>query len=464
MIDWLNTSWLWLTQNWLFIVVPLLVFLATYVVGLWLRRILYRALNRWAAGGKWEGSQLTIQTTRAPFLHWFLILGAFIAIHVSILEPSGKILADKVLASLFVISLIWVAASLSMKLLKLYIGKVKRLQPSEGLMINIARIIIAVFGALILLDIWGAPTTPLILLLAAAILIAALAFRDVLANLFSGFQLTQGQQIKVGDFIKLESGESGYIVDVTWRNTQIRGLDGNLILVPNSRLLQTTVINYGRPLKKATKPFRFYARLHLKELTGIKARNLTELVSILKEVPDSVIYYHTHNFLEEHHYLTPEPANDFALWVSDELGDEVLGEKLASIDTFAFSSIGALKARILGVITEYLSKMPDGRTAREGREFHFIKSISFIFPTSYIAHDLREFVEVLRQVSLNSLSYHIFEAKLRLKKGVNDFSIWIDDCLDDKDLSERLAYLDPYNYTLEGLRSTIVQLIEKRIK
>jgi hypothetical protein len=168
--------------------------------------------------------------------------------------------------------------------------------------------------------------------------------------------------------------------------------------------------------------------------------------------------------LEEHHYLTPEPANDFALWVSDELGDEVLGEKLANIDTFDFPTIGALRARIEGVIRDYLSKKPDGRTAREGREFHFIKSMSFILPTPYVAHDLREFVEVLRQISLNSLSYHIFEARLRLKRGVNDFSIWIEECLGDKDLADRLAYLDPYNYTLEGLRSTIIQLIEKRIK
>jgi len=463
MFDWLTQSWLWLTQNWLHIVAPLLVFLATYVVGLWVRRVVYRAFNRWAVG-KWEGSQLIIQTTRTPFIYWFLILGAFIAIQVSKLDSSGKVLAGKVLASLFVFSLTWVVVSLSTKILKLYIGKVPRLQSSEPLIVNTVRIAIAVVGALILLDVWGAPTTPIILLLAAVILIAALAFRDVLANLFSGFQLAQGEQIKVGDFIKLESGESGYVTDVTWRNTQIRGLDGNLVLVPNSRLLQSTVINYGRPLRKATKPFRFYTHLHLKELTGLKASNLIELVKVLKEVPDPVIYYHTHNFLEEHHYLTPEPANDFALWVSDELGDEVLSEKLASIDTFDFPTIGALRARIEGVIRDYLSKKPDGRTAHEGREFHFIKSISFILPTPYIAHDLREFVEVLRQVSLNSLSYHIFEARLRLKKGVNDFSIWIEDCLGDKDLADRLAYLDPYNYTLESLRSTIIQLIEKRIK
>jgi small-conductance mechanosensitive channel len=262
MIDWLTNSWLWLTQNWLYIVIPLVVFLATYVVGLWVRRVVYKALNRWVVG-KWEGSQLISQTTRAPFIHWFLILGAFIAIQISKLDSAGKVLADKVLASLFVFSVTWVIASFCVKILKLYIGKAPRLQPSETLIVNAVRIAIIVVGALILLDVWGAPTTPIILLLAAVILIAALAFRDLLANLFSGYQLAQGEQIRVGDFIKLESGEGGYVTDVNWRNTQIRALDGNLILVPNSRLVQGTVINYGRPLKKASKPFRFYTRLHL---------------------------------------------------------------------------------------------------------------------------------------------------------------------------------------------------------
>ena len=454
----------WLRENWSSILYPVLVFLATYLVGLWIRRAAYRAFDRWATGGRWEGSHLIVQVTRTPFLAWFVMLGAYLAIHVSALGPSTTALTDKVLVALFIISITWVAVRLAEKLLRLYIGKVERLRPSEALIVMIARITITVVGALILLDAWGAPTTPIILLLAAGILIAALAFRDILANLLSGFQLAQGEQIKVGDFVRLESGEGGYVDAVTWRNTQIRGLDGNLILVPNSRLLQSTVINYGRPLKKASEPFRFYSRLHLKEVTGLKARNLTELVDTLKKVPGSVVYYHTHNFLEEHQYLTPEPANDFALWVSDELGDEVLGEKLASIDTFGFPTIAALRARIVGVIEDYLSKNPDGRTAPAGREFHFIRSISVILPTAYVVHDLREFVEVLRKISINSLSFHVFEARLRLQKGVNDFSIWIEDCLGDRDLADRLAYLDPYNYTLENLRSTIIQLVEKRIK
>jgi len=454
----------WFHNNWIYVVVPILVFLACSVLGLWVRRVVYQAFDRWVKRGGWEAAHIIVKATRNQFLFWFWILGAYLAIHISILSPKWRLVADKLLASFFVISLAWAAGSLSAKLVAYYAGRVTRLQPSVNLFAHIARAVVAIIAALIVLDVWGVPTTPIILVLFAAILLAALAFKDVVANLASGFQLARGEHIEVGDFVRLESGEEGYVDDVNWRTTKIRALDGNLILVPNSRLVQSTVINYGRPLKKACQPFRFYSRVHLKELTGLKARNLTELVEVLKVVPQSVIYYHTHHFLEEHHYLTPEPANDFALWIIDELGNELLGEKLASIDNFGFPTIDALRARIVSVIEDYLSKNSDDRNATEGMEFHFIKSISFILPTPYIVHDLREFVEVLRKVSLDSLNFHMFEARLRLKKGVNDFSIWIQDCLDDKDLADKLAYLDPYNYTLEGLRSTIIQLIEKRIK
>ena len=454
----------WLRINWVDVVVPLLIFLAVYICALWIRRIAYRAFARWSKQSRWEGSQIIVRTTRTPFLYWLLLLGAYIAIHISSLGPVWKINIERSIASLFVISLGWVFASLVGRLARHYIGRIGRLKIPTNLLINVVRITVFVVCALIILDIWGAPTTPIILLLFAVIVVAALAFKDIISNIASAFEIARGRQIDVGDFVRLESGEEGYVTDVGWRTTGIRALDGNLIVVPNSRLVQSTVINYGHPLKKATAPFRFYSRLNLKEVTGLKASNLKELVTILKKVPGSVIYYHTHNFLEEHHYLTPEPANDFALWVSDELGNEVLGEKLSFIDTFAFPTIASLRSRIIGVIEDYLSKNPDDRNAPEGREFHFIKSVSFIIPTSYIVRDLREFVEVLRKVSLDSIHFHMFEARLRLKKGVNDFSIWIEDCLEDKDLADRLASLDPYNYTLEGLRSTIVQLIEKRIK
>lgn len=454
----------WLSENWLPIAVPVVIFLAFAIVALWVRGITYKSIDKRLNKARWQGSPFIIQTTKTPFFHWWLIVGAFVAIEISVISSPAKEIAAKILGSLLVMSLTWVLISLTEKLLRFYMNKLEIPSPSISLAVNAVRIAVVVVGVLVLLDIWGAPTTPIILLLATAILIAVLAARNVILDLFSGFELMRGELFTIGDYVKLESGEEGYIEDIALTKTRIKVLNGSMIVVPNGKFTQAAVTNYGRPLKKATKPFHFYTRLHLKELTGLKASNLAELAQILNEVPDSVVYYHTHHFLEEHQYLTPEPANDFALWVSDAIGDEALAEKLASIDIFEFPNIGVLRTRIVSVINEYLAANPNSRTAPEGREFHFIKSTSVILPTAYVANDLREFIQVLRGITIDSLYFHVFESRLRLQKGTNDFSTWLQECLGEDDLANRIAKLDPYNYTLEGLRSAIIQLIEKRIK
>jgi hypothetical protein len=176
-----------------------------------------------------------------------------------------------------------------------------------------------------------------------------------------------------------------------------------------------------------------------------------------------VVYYHTHSFVEEYQFLIPEPTNDFALWVQDALGYDILAERLASIDTFEFPTVGALRQMIIGVIRDFLAQTSNEREAAPGDEFHFIKSISVVLPTPYVAHNLREFVGILRRISIGSLYFHIFEARLRLQRGTNDFSLWLEDSLGEKELAEQITRLDPYNYTMENLREIIIQLCEKKL-
>jgi hypothetical protein len=57
----------------------------------------------------------------------------------------------------------------------------------------------------------------------------------------------------------------------------------------------------------------------------------------------------------------------------------------------------------------------------------------------------------------------MFEAKLRLGKGKNDFSAWIESSLDEPELAAEISRINPYTYTLEGLRLSLIQLIEKRL-
>jgi hypothetical protein len=217
-------------------------------------------------------------------------------------------------------------------------------------------------------------------------------------------------------------------------------------------------------LKKASEPFKFYTRLHLQELTGLKARTLKEMVNILRKVPGSVVYYHTHHFLQQHQYLSPEPPNDFAYWTGNVLGEKLLAEELAAVDTMEFATIRALREKIIATIKRHLEKHRRLRSALEGQEFYFIKSISFILPTPHVAWTLPEFVEILKDITIRSLYFHIFEARLRLEKGKNDFSNWIENSLQDKKLAQAIARLDPYTHTMEGLRQTLVTLIQERIK
>lgn len=287
---------------------------------------------------------------------------------------------------------------------------------------------------------------------------------NVVPSLFSRFYLRPTRQIQIGDYIKLESGEGGRVTEIGYDSIRIKVPEGNEVIVPDSQLVRRTVVNYGHSSKRAKEPFHFHSLTLLRKPTGLKARNLVELAGILSNAPEGVIYYHTHQFLQEHHYLTPEPANDFAVWVVDALGDEVLGERLASVNPFTSADLGGVGEKLANIIEEHLSQHPDHREAAEGKEFYFVKSVRFVFPTPYVAHDLREFVEALRKASLGSLYFHIFESRLRSEKGLNDFAIWLMDSLGEEELGQIIARLDPYTYTLEGLRSALIRLIEKCIK
>ena len=219
-------------------------------------------------------------------------------------------------------------------------------------------------------------------------------------------------------------------------------------------------------LIKAMEPFRFYTRLHLSELTGLRASNLSQLLSVLKQVQGACIYHHTHRFLQQHQYLSPEPPNDFAYWVSKVLGEDELGERLASIDTIQFSTVRSLRDKIIATIDNYLKNNMSAKLkfAGEGEEFHFIKSVSFVLPTNYIAYDLREFIDIVKNITVDSIYFHIFESRLRLEKKTNDFSNWIETSIGDKELSDKISRLDPYIHTLEDLRKTIIRIVEQKLR
>ncbi len=209
-------------------------------------------------------------------------------------------------------------------------------------------------------------------------------------------------------------------------------------------------------------PFSFSASLDLTLATNRKARDAAELLHHVREMSGAAIYFHTHHFLAQHQHLSPEPTNDFAYWVTTALQEDRLGEQLASIDIVQFGSLGALRERIAEVLESFLDHAATLRTAPHGEEFHVREAISFIIPTGYVAHDLTEFASCVEQVGFGSLTFHIFNARLRLEGGSNDFSEWLQHSLGETELAGAIGRLDPYTHTLEGLRRQIVRLARRR--
>ncbi|AHE96897.1 hypothetical protein THERU_06620 [Thermocrinis ruber] len=111
----------------------------------------------------------------------------------------------------------------------------------------IIKLFVFILGVITLLSYFGIQVAHFITTLGIAGLAVSLALQGTLSNIFSGLNLIASRQIEVGDFIRLENGEEGYVEDITWMNTVIRRRDNNLVVVPNSRLVNSIVINYGKP-------------------------------------------------------------------------------------------------------------------------------------------------------------------------------------------------------------------------
>ncbi len=109
------------------------------------------------------------------------------------------------------------------------------------------RITIGILFALIILQSLGIRITPILGALGVGGLAVALALQETLANLFAGIVIILSKQLRPGDFVQLSSGEQGYVEDVTWRNTTIRSLPNNMVIVPNAEISSSIITNYYQP-------------------------------------------------------------------------------------------------------------------------------------------------------------------------------------------------------------------------
>src|SRR5262249_31547106 len=195
----------------------------------------------------------------------------------------------------------------------------------------------------------------------------------------------------------------------------------------------------------ARAPFYFNSAAHLLRIGKEKATNLQELLDAVRSCSDACIFQHTFQTLEEHHFIREGFSNDFSHWAFSACNEVGLAERLAALDVREFTSIAALRERVVHIIATYLERNPRAATRPAMEPFYLMASDLVVVPTPYVARNLEEFAEGLRKVSIHGISYHFIDARLRLKLNSNDFSVWLEQEMELATAADRINRLDIYN-------------------
>lgn len=208
-------------------------------------------------------------------------------------------------------------------------------------------------------------------------------------------------------------------------------------------------------------PFVFKKVLYLVEVTGRRARTLDELLRALSVVSAESVGFHMHREFLAYKFAPIEYPNDFAYWTAKVLGDEILGEKLASLRVFKHRSLDGLRQELLRLVGEHLLETPDAslHLAPWDREFHFLQARSIVMDCNRSAANLEELVGALAEVESSSLYFHLFKTRFGGGRGRdNDFAEWLRSSLGQEELAARVANVDPYMFSLEQVRRTLLKI------
>jgi small-conductance mechanosensitive channel len=230
--------------NWTAILIPVATFAISFLALLAFRGILFRRLHRWAAGTETDLDDLIIASIRTPFLLWSLMISLIAAMWVAPLGERYTSLGSKALLVLLILSVTLAAARIAGAVVRHYGSTSSGVVPGTSLTQNIVSMVVASIGLLILLNSLGITITPILTAMGVGGLAVALALQDTLANLFAGFYVSLSGQIRIGDYVRLDTGHEGTVADIGWRAVSIRAMQNNMIIVPNSKLAQAIVTNF----------------------------------------------------------------------------------------------------------------------------------------------------------------------------------------------------------------------------
>ncbi len=232
------------------LILPLIFIVAGFLLGFILEGLLPALVRRIAAEKTWETVGRDIRILRGMVVLWTTLAGIWAAVSYVGVHPAWLLPLQRALLVFVILSVTLVLAQVAVALVRLYAARAEGGARATSILTNLTRLTLLLIGVLIALDSLGISIMPALTALGVAGLAVALALQSTLANLFAGLQILASKQLRTGDYVKLDSGEEGCVMDIAWRTTTIRTIQNNLVFVPNSKMASASITNYNLPEKE----------------------------------------------------------------------------------------------------------------------------------------------------------------------------------------------------------------------
>lgn len=188
---------------------------------------------------------------RTPFYLAASLIGGYYALKsLNIFAPYRPLIKD-IFVLLLVLLSIYVSRRIINTTIKWYANKERRrLKIEKTALMSLGtffNIFIMVIALIIVLAQFGVEITPLLASLGIGGLAIAFALQSTISNYFSGVYMATDKTVRIGDYIELDNEKKGYVERMTWRTVWIKTLAGNMVVIPNSRLSDSILINYSQP-------------------------------------------------------------------------------------------------------------------------------------------------------------------------------------------------------------------------
>ncbi len=228
---------------------PIVLLSTSISIGVGLEIFFRVKLKKILSKNNWLQSGRVLKAFRG--ITFIIFLGIGIYLFVNNLSIDGKI--GEYLSKSLAVALILSATILVSRVVVAYVSndadKNNEFQ-STSIITNITRIIIFCIGVVVMLHTLGISVTPMLTALGVGGLAVALALQDTLSNLFAGIFIIASKKVRIGDYIKLQSGEEGFVEDISWRTITIKETTDTTVVVPNSKLSTAIFKNYDLPIRE----------------------------------------------------------------------------------------------------------------------------------------------------------------------------------------------------------------------